>query len=201
MKINLKLNIKLKEAWASFLFDWQKMPYYVKLFLLEKGASFMKKFIKFCKNPLMSIACTIFGVALVCLIVVLSISHGSYYVGVNDSDKDIVMKYELELAGDKLTFTTYQNDEIAEIYTNKFKVEDGKILELQENGNYTSFFGFNINSLEVSPDAEVGEINVVLKSTANNAILTTAIVLISVSFVAFAFSLFLILKDKHKTKK
>lgn len=177
------------------------MPYYVKLFLLEKGASFMKKFIKFCKNPLMSIACTIFGVALVCLIVVLCMSHGSYYVGVNDSDKDIVMKYELELAGDKLTFTTYQNDEIAEIYTNKFKVEDGKILELQENGNYTSFFGFNINSLEVSPDAEVGEINVVLKSTANNAILTTAIVLISVSFVAFAFSLFLILKDKHKTKK
>ena len=177
------------------------MPYYVKLFLLEKGASFMKKFIKFCKTPLMSIACTVFSAALVCLIVVLSISHGSYYVGVNDSDKDIVMKYELELVGDDLTFTTYQNDELAEIYTNKFKVEDGKLLELQGNGEYTSFFGFDINSLTVSPDAEVGEIDVVLKSTANNIILIISIVLMSVSLIAFAGSLFLILKGKQKTKK
>ena len=161
----------------------------------------MKKFIMFCKKPLMTISCIVFMVALVCLIVVLSMTHGAYYVGVNDSDKDIVLKYELNFVGDELTLTTYQNGELAEVYTNKFKIEDGKLLEYQDTDNYTSFFGFNINSLKVSPDEEHGEINAVLTSPVNNAILTTSIVLLCVSVVTFSASLYLILKNKQKIKK
>lgn len=162
----------------------------------------MKKFLKFCKAPLMSISCTLFGIALVCMIVVLSISHGSYYVGTDSSDPDIILKYELELSGEDLTFKTYQNGELADTYTNKFKIEDGKLLEFQSTEFYTSFLGLNINSLKVVPDSEAGEIKAVLTCPVNNAILISSIVVLCLSVLAFAFSLYLILKDsKIKSKK
>lgn len=162
----------------------------------------MKKFLKFCKAPLMSIACALFGIALVCMIVVLSVSHGSYYVGTDASDPDIILKYELELSGEDLTFKTYQNGELADTYTNKYKIEDGKLLEFQSTEFYTSFLGLDINSLKVVPDSITGEIKAVLICPANNAILVTSIVVLCLSVLAFAFSLYLILKDsKIKSKK
>ena len=163
----------------------------------------MNKFIKFCKRPLMTISCTMFAISLICLIVVLSLSHGSFYVGVDDSDKDIIMKYELTLSGEDLTFKTYQNGELADIYTNKFKVYNGKIMEFRNTDTYESFLGLDINSLKCMPDPEIGGIKCNLTCTANNVIMITSIALMSVSIVAFSLSLFvcLITKKPHKKHK
>ena len=115
----------------------------------KKENSFVKKTVNLCQKTLPMIFSSLFAIFLVALLVISFVPRGNKYT------------FEAELMGLKVTSTiTFKGDEMelvnstsTEVFTSKYKIEDGKLYEFNTETNKYDFVG-EITSTKLTMSAE-----------------------------------------------
>lgn len=156
----------------------------------------MKKFINFCKKPLLIVSSVLFACFMVMLIVVCNVPHGkSYTVNIYEGSS---MSYTFNFKKDNvIEFEIYAGGEFYK-EEGKYKVIDG-YLYIDEDGSSYEKYG-KINAFEIvlsSSDSDLEfDFDIKLKCKTNITLRTLSIVMMSLTFVLAAGSCVIIVLDK-----
>lgn len=158
----------------------------------------MKKFINFCKKPLLIVSSVMFACFMVMLIVLCNVPHGkSYTVNIYEGSS---MSYTFNLKKDNvIEFEIYAGGEFYR-EEGKYKVIDGYLYIDEDGTSYEKYGKINafeivLSSSESDSDLEF-DFDIKLKCKTNVTFRTLSIVMMSLTFVLAAGSCVIMVLDK-----